>query len=95
VYLSMALCAVRIKRSLQSWVRPNVTQQRPVVRARRSSAMARMASQAKEGRRLMQQIVGDRSVGTMANAAVLGHWRMLVGEGALFFRVAPVAHLVN
>ena len=51
-------------------------------------AVPDMASQAEEGGRLLQQVVGDRAVRRMAVRAVLSHRRVLVGERALLLGMA-------
>ena len=57
--------------------------------------MARMASQAEEGRRLMQQVVGHRPMRLVANRAILRHRRMLIGERPLFLRLATVTDQIH
>jgi len=57
--------------------------------------MPAMTTQTEKHRRLAEQIVGHRSVRLMANRAILGHRRMLIGKRALFVGVAPVADQVD
>ena len=57
--------------------------------------MPRVAAQAQERSRLMQQIVGNRAVWIVTNAAILRHRGMLIGKWSLLLRVAPVTHHVD
>ena len=57
--------------------------------------MSRVAPQAQERFRLVQQIVSDRTVWRVANAAVLGGRWMFVSERALFLGMTPVAELID
>lgn len=66
-----------------------------MVRAEWACAVAGVATQAQEGRRLVQQVIGHRTVRLVADSAILSHWRMLVSERALFFGVTFVAHHVD
>ena len=54
-----------------------------------------MASQAQEGGRLLQQVIGNRAVRRMAVCTVLGHGRVLVSEGPLFLGMALPAQEIE
>jgi hypothetical protein len=91
----MALRAIAVESTLELGVPTHVTQQGAMVRAGGSRAVTGVAPQAQECRWLVEQVVGDRTVGIVADAAILGDGRVFIGEGALFFRMATVANLIH
>jgi len=84
----MALRAVRIHGSSHDGVVWVI--QPPMI-----GAMARMAAQAQERRRLVEQMVGYRSMRLMADTAILRHRRVFVSKGSLFLRMTAVANHVD
>ena len=58
-------------------------------------AVADVASQAEEGGRLYEQVIGHGAVRRMADRAVFGHRRVLIGERTLFLGVAFPAQQVE
>jgi hypothetical protein len=95
VNLMVTLRAIGVERGLQGGTRANVSQQPRVIGADWAGAMSRMASQAEERRRLMQQVVRYRTVRIVTNSAILRNRRVLVRKGALLLRMAPVTHHVD
>ena len=57
-------------------------------------AMPDVATQAEEGRGLLEQVVGDGSMRLVADAAILGDGRVFIGKRALLLGVAfPTQHV--
>lgn len=60
-----------------------------------SAVMPRVAPQAEERRRLLQQVIDHRTMWIVADHAILRHRRMLMHEGALLRRVTFIAGQVG
>lgn len=91
----MTLRAIREESTLQIGIGANVTQQWCVVRSQGAGAVSAVATQAQEGRRLAQQVVGDRSVWLVTNGAVFRHGGVLVGKRTLLIGVTTITDHVD
>ena len=95
VNLLVALRAICVKSRLETGTHANVSHQRRMIGAGWPFAMPSMTSQAEEGRRLVEQVVGYRSMRIVTDRTILGHRRMLVSERALLFSMAAITHHVD